>query len=107
MKWEGLAFGIQKIFYLKMFCILPRRDLEDLKITDFRSFLAWRADQKISKASSARGVSALKNFFRFLMRDVEHVEETGEGVLSVQAGIDQPAFFISPFGKTAVIKAFL
>ena len=45
------------------------KDLEDLKITDFRAFLAWRADQKISKASIARGVSALKNFFRFLMRE--------------------------------------
>ena len=45
------------------------RDLENLKITDFRSFLAWRANQKISKASIARGVSALKNFFRFLMRE--------------------------------------
>ncbi len=43
--------------------------LENLKITDFRSFLAWRAEQKISKASIARGVSALKNFFRFLMRE--------------------------------------
>ena len=45
------------------------RDLEKLTITDFRSFLAWRADQKISKASIARGVSALKNLFRFLMRE--------------------------------------
>ena len=45
------------------------KDLENLKITDFRAFLAWRTDQKISKASIARGVSALKNFFRFLMRE--------------------------------------
>ena len=45
------------------------KELENLKITDFRSFLAWRAEQKISKASIARGVSALKNFFRFLMRE--------------------------------------
>ena len=45
------------------------KDLEDLKITDFRAFLAWRANQKISKSSIARGVSALKNFFRFLMRE--------------------------------------
>ncbi len=44
-------------------------DLENLKITDFRAFLAWRAEQKISKASIARGVSALKNFFRFLKRE--------------------------------------
>ncbi|MGN0919530.1 MAG: tyrosine recombinase XerC [Alphaproteobacteria bacterium] len=45
------------------------KDLEDLKITDFRAFLAWRADNKISKSSIARGVSALKNFFRFLARE--------------------------------------
>ena len=45
------------------------KDLENLKITDFRSFLSWRAEQKISKSSIARGVSALKNFFRFLMRE--------------------------------------
>ena len=45
------------------------KDLEELKITDFRAFLAWRAQQKIAKSSIARGVSALKNFFRFLMRE--------------------------------------
>ncbi|MBR6232169.1 MAG: site-specific integrase, partial [Alphaproteobacteria bacterium] len=45
------------------------KDLENLKITDFRAFLAWRTEHKISKASIARGVSALKNFFRFLMRE--------------------------------------
>ena len=45
------------------------KDLENLKVTDFRSFLAWRSEQKVSKASIARGVSALKNFFRFLMRE--------------------------------------
>ena len=43
-------------------------DLKELKITDFRSFLMWRSDQKISRTSMARGVSALKNFFRFLAR---------------------------------------
>ena len=45
------------------------KDLEKLTISDFRAFLAWRADQKISKSSIARSVSALKNFFRFLMRE--------------------------------------
>ena len=42
--------------------------LEKLRITDFRSFLAWRADSHISRASVAREVSALKNYFKFLMR---------------------------------------
>ena len=45
------------------------KDLEELKITNFRAFLVWRSDQKVSKSSIARGVSALKNFFRFLMRE--------------------------------------
>jgi len=42
--------------------------LKNLKITDFRAFLAWRADSRISRASVAREVSALKNYFKFLMR---------------------------------------
>ena len=44
-------------------------DLKELKITDFRSFLTWRADQKVARASMARSVSCLKNFFRFLARE--------------------------------------
>ncbi|MBP5343970.1 MAG: tyrosine recombinase XerC [Alphaproteobacteria bacterium] len=42
--------------------------LKNLKITDFRSFLAWRVDCNISRSSMAREVSALKNYFKFLMR---------------------------------------
>ena len=42
--------------------------LEELTITDFRAFLAWRAQNKIDRTSVARGVSALKNFFKYLMR---------------------------------------
>lgn len=44
------------------------KDLEDLKITDFRAFLVWRSEQKITRSSLARGLSTLKNFFRFLMK---------------------------------------
>lgn len=44
-------------------------DLQKLKITDFRSFLMWRSEQNVSRTSMARGVSALKNFFRFLARE--------------------------------------
>ena len=47
-------------------------DLEDLKkltITDFRSFLVWRTEQKVARTSLARGLSCLKNFFRFLVRE--------------------------------------
>lgn len=44
-------------------------DLKELKITDFRSFLTWRADQKVARSSMARSVSCLKNFFKFLVRE--------------------------------------
>lgn len=44
-------------------------DLKNLKITDFRSFLAWRSEQKIARTSLARGVSTLKNFFKFLAKE--------------------------------------
>lgn len=44
-------------------------DLKDLKITDFRAFLAWRTNQKVTRSSLARGLSTLKNFFRFLTRE--------------------------------------
>ena len=42
--------------------------LKNLKITEFRAFLAWRAESHISRSSVAREVSALKNYFKFLMR---------------------------------------
>ena len=44
-------------------------NLNELTIADFRSFLAWRSDQKVTRTSIARGVSAIKNFFRFLVRE--------------------------------------
>lgn len=44
-------------------------DLKTLKLSDFRSFLVWRADQKVARTSMARSVSSLKNFFRFLVRE--------------------------------------
>ncbi len=42
--------------------------LKDLTITDFRAFLSWRSQKNIDRNSVARGVSALKNFFKYLMR---------------------------------------
>lgn len=49
--------------------VITLEDLKDLKITDFRSFLVWRTEQKITRSSLARGLSTLKNFFRFLTRE--------------------------------------
>jgi len=43
-------------------------DLEKLKTSDFRSFLARRTADGLSRASMARGLSTVRNFFRFLER---------------------------------------
>lgn len=43
-------------------------DLEKLKTADFRSYLAHRKSSGLSAASMARGLSTLRNFFRFLER---------------------------------------
>ncbi len=42
--------------------------LEALTPSDFRSFLAARANDDIKRSSSARGISVLRGFFRFLDR---------------------------------------
>ena len=43
-------------------------DLANLKPADFRSYLAHRANVGIGRSSIARGLSTLRNFFRFLDR---------------------------------------
>ena len=40
--------------------------LEELTVTDFRAYLAWRAQNHIDRSSVARGMSAIKNFFKYL-----------------------------------------
>lgn len=42
--------------------------LAQLKPADFRSYLAHRAGESIARSSIARGMSTLRNFFRFLDR---------------------------------------
>ncbi len=44
------------------------RDIEKLKTADFRSYLARRTGDGLSKTSLARGLSTVRNFFRFLER---------------------------------------
>lgn len=43
-------------------------DLKGLTVTDFRSFLVWRVEKNASRSTVARGMSALRNFFKFLTR---------------------------------------
>ena len=45
------------------------RDLEGLKPADFRGYLAKRGSAGLSRASTARAMSALRGFFRFLGRN--------------------------------------
>ncbi len=40
-------------------------DLKKLSIKDFRSFLVWRSDQEVTRSSIARGMSTLRNFFKY------------------------------------------
>ncbi|MDR2902560.1 MAG: tyrosine recombinase XerC [Lactobacillales bacterium] len=44
-------------------------DLKKLSITDFRSFLVWRSSQNAARASIARSLSTLRNFFKYLSRE--------------------------------------
>ncbi len=49
------------------------KDLGSLKTADFRSYLAHRANSGVARSSIARGMSTLRNFFRFLDRsDLVH-----------------------------------
>lgn len=40
-------------------------DLKKLSVSDFRSFLVWRSDNNVTRSSIARGMSTLRNFFKF------------------------------------------
>ncbi len=44
------------------------KDLANLQATDFRSYLAFRVNQGLSRTSTARALSSLRNLFRFLAR---------------------------------------
>ena len=43
-------------------------DLATLAAADFRAYLARRSGERLAKSSTARGLSSLRNFFRFLER---------------------------------------
>lgn len=58
-------------------------DLKKLTVTDFRSFLAWRSGQKVVRSSIARGMSTLRNFFKYCTR-MDLFENTA--VMAVRTG---------------------
>lgn len=43
-------------------------DLKKLTVGDFRAFLVWRNNRKIARSSIARGLSAVRHFFKYLTR---------------------------------------
>ena len=45
------------------------KEIESIKISEFRSFLTYRRNSEISSNSIARNISALKSFFRFLIKN--------------------------------------
>jgi integrase/recombinase XerC len=45
---------------------LGLEDLGSLKAQDFRSYLAFRQANKLARSSTARTMSTLRNFFKFL-----------------------------------------
>ncbi len=45
------------------------KEIENIKISEFRSFLTHRRNSEISSNSIARNISALKSFFRFLIKN--------------------------------------
>ena len=63
--------------------IVTLKHLKDMKVADFRAFLVWKTNQKISRASIARNMSAVRNFFKYLTRQ-EVLENTA--VMAVRSG---------------------
>lgn len=45
------------------------KEIENINISEFRSFLTYRRNSEISSNSIARNISALKSFFRFLIKN--------------------------------------
>ena len=43
--------------------------LQELKISDFRSFLTFRRSKNLSSNSIARNISSLKSFFNYLIKN--------------------------------------
>ena len=58
-------------------------DLKKVSISDFRAFLVWRTEKDIGRASIARAMSTLRNFYRFGSRN-ELFENTA--VMSIRTG---------------------
>lgn len=58
-------------------------DLKKMKVADFRAFLVWRTEQRVVRSSIARGMSTLRNFFKYGER--ENLFENS-AIMSIRTG---------------------
>ena len=68
---ESYAFDIQAFMtFLQEYSgrVVRLSDLKKLKVTDLRAFMMWDTDQKKSRSSIARHISAVRSFFKYLTR---------------------------------------
>lgn len=68
---SSYLFDIKDFFHFVFEHVGHKVDISDLKkmsVSDFRAFLVWRTQQNISRSSIARGMSTLRNFFKFCTR---------------------------------------
>ena len=56
-------------------------DLENMSVRDFRSYISFRAEQKVDKTTLARNISSLKNFYNWL-DETQILKNTSISVIS-------------------------
>lgn len=49
--------------------VITLKVLKNLSVSDFRAYLVKRANQRAARSSTARNLSAIRNFFKFLARE--------------------------------------
>ncbi len=80
--------------------IVQIKDLKNFSVSNFRSFLVWRAQHNMSRSSISRNVSTLRNFFRFLMKNYS-IENTA---IRVVRPARPPRTLPKPLNKDDVLK---
>ncbi len=83
---DSYAFDMKEFMHFLSEHISDKVSISNLKkltVTDFRSFLVWRTDNDIRRSSIARGMSALRNFFKHCAR-IELFENTA--IMAIRTG---------------------
>ncbi|MFH0783274.1 MAG: site-specific tyrosine recombinase XerD [Pseudomonadota bacterium] len=63
------AYAADIAFFLRFLADIKNQHLDGVDLQNIQEFLETQAEQKISKRSNARRISALKSFFNFLVRE--------------------------------------